>query len=105
MIGLVSEWKTNIKVKFKIDLFLLLRKGQVFFFFIIESNDPNKSREIASQCTLRDVKFSLYESRKATDTLRRWCMVNLCFASMATIYGEQIEIFYFRLIMSRLLIT
>ena len=63
-----------------------------FYILIIESIEPYKSREKTCQYTSRDVMFSLGESIKATDSLRRRCRVNVCFVSMATIYAEQIEI-------------
>ena len=71
----------------------------------MESSEPDKSRQKACQYTLRDVSYSLGESRTATHSLRRRCIVNICFASMATIYGEQIEIYCCHLIMYRLSIT
>ena len=75
--------------------FLTFQEKLIIFYFktlIIESIEPYKSREKTCQYTSRDVMFSLGERIKATDSLRRRCMVNVCFASMATIYGEQIEI-------------
>ena len=87
--------------------FLTFQEKLIIFYFcilIIKSSKPYKSRVKTCQYTLRDVMFSLGESIKATDWLRRHCMVNVCFASMVTIYDEQIEILWSRLMMYRLLI-
>ena len=102
----ISKWMKNYYQNHIQDLsFLTFQKKLFVFFFIIESSVPNKSREKTCQYTIRNVMFSLCESIKATDSLRRRCMVNVCFASMATKYGEQIEIYCCHLIMYRLSIT
>ena len=105
----ISKWMKNYYQNYIEDLYFLTFQKKLFilypYIFIIESSVPNKSREKTCQYTIRNVMFSLCESIKATDSLRRRCMVNVCFASMATIYGEQIEIYCCHLIMYRLLIT
>ena len=108
MIGLVNEWKKLSRLISRFIFSYISGKVNHFFQFfcilIIESSEPYKSREKTCQYTLRDVMFALGESIKATDWLRRHCMVNICFASMVTIYDEQIKILWSRLMMYRLLI-